>query len=462
MSTHDAGAPPVEESARATLKILDELLKPELAIHVGIRLWDGSRWPDAVARRTTIALQHAGSLRAMFVPMNEMTMSEAYLRDDYDIEGSIQDVFDFLMSLGVSMGPLQKAKTAINVLRLPRGEGKRLVGRAPAKLSGKPHSPERDKQAVAYHYNMPNDFYALWLDPTMTYSCAYFQTLDNSPQADSPQADSPQADSPQADSPQADSPQADSLQAAQTRKLDMICRKLRLKPGQKLLDIGCGWGGLVMHAARHYGVDATGITLGDGQAELAQNRIAKSDFSDRCRVILKDYREVDEPETYDVLVSIGMSEHVGEANIGTYFANAWKLLKPRGVFLNHGITRGPLTNAGKGPSFIDSYVFPDGELIPLPTVLRAAEEAGWEIRDVEDWREHYAQTLRLWVRNLEQHHQQAIQLVDEASYRAWRLYMASSAMGFDIQRVKIYQTLLAKPDERGRVDLPLTRDDWYA
>lgn len=429
-----AAPPPTDEAVRTTLDLLNELLDPALATHVGIRLWDGTLWPDAVPRRTTIALQHAGSLRAMLVPLSEMTMSQAYLRDDYDIEGSIQDVFDFLLSLGVSMGPLQKAKTALGVMRLPRGE-KRIVGRAPAKLSGKRHSPDRDRQAVAYHYNMPNEFYALWLDPAMAYSCAYFERED------------------------------DDIETAQRQKFDHICRKLRLRPGQKLLDIGCGWGGLVLHAARHYGVDATGITLGEGQTELAQQRIAASGLSDRCRVLLRDYREIGEGkkgvEKYDALVSVGMCEHVGEENLPAYFGGAFGLLKPQGVFLNHGITRGPLQNAGRGPSFIDAYVFPDGELLPLPTFLRAAEEAGWEIRDVESLREHYAMTLRHWVRRLEERHDEAVRLVDESSYRAWRLYMASSAFGFDIGRVKLYQTLLVRPDAKGRSDLPLTRADWY-
>ncbi len=423
--------PPTDEAVRATLDVLNELLDPMLATHVGIRLWDGTRWPDDTPRRTTIALQHEGSLRAMFVPMSEMTMSEAYLRDDYDIEGSIQDVFDFLLSLGVSMGPLQKAKTALGVMRLPRGE-KRTVGRAPARLTGKRHSPDRDRQAVAYHYNMPNEFYGLWLDSSMAYSCAYFEREE------------------------------DDIEAAQRQKYDHICRKLRLKPGQRLLDIGCGWGGLVLHAARHWGVDATGITLGEGQVALAQERIAASGLGDRCRVLLRDYRELEEGEPYDALVSVGMCEHVGEANLPAYFGGAFRLLKAGGAFLNHGITLGLRQNTGRGPSFVDAYVFPDGELLPLPVFLRAAEGAGWDIRDVENLREHYARTLRHWVGRLEERHEQAVGLVDESSYRAWRLYMASSAFGFDIGRIKLYQTLLVKPDDKGRTALPLTRADWYA
>jgi len=236
---------------------------------------------------------------------------------------------------------------------------------------------------VTYHYDVSNDFYALWLDQRMVYSCAYFQHRN-----------------------------AD-LESAQENKLDYICRKLRLHPGQRLLDIGCGWGGLVIYAAQHYGVEALGITLSRPQADLASARIAEAGLSERCRVIVRDYREVDEPGSVDALVSVGMFEHVGMALLPEYFARAWRLLKPGGVFLNHGIASCPTVKPLRGRTFSNTYVFPDGELEPINVTLHAAEEAGFEVRDVESLREHYNLTLRHWVQRLKAHHEQALQYMDE-------------------------------------------------
>jgi cyclopropane-fatty-acyl-phospholipid synthase len=299
-------------------------------------------------------------------------------------------------------------------------------------LKGKRHSIERDRQAVTYHYDVSNDFYALFLDKNLIYSCAYFQTPE------------------------------EALDIAQERKLDYICRKLRLRPGQRLLDIGCGWGGLVIHAAKYYGVDATGITLSQPQADLANERIATAGLSDRCRVLVRDYREVDEPGGYDALASVGMFEHVGEKMLPTYFSRAWDLLIPGGVFLNHGITRRFDTPAHNERSFSDAYVFPDGELTPISASLHTAEEAGFEVRDVESLREHYMLTLRQWVSRLEEHYDQALQYVDEPTYRVWRLFMSGSAYGFDVGQLNLHQALLVRPGKDGRSGIPLTRADWYA
>jgi cyclopropane-fatty-acyl-phospholipid synthase len=298
-------------------------------------------------------------------------------------------------------------------------------------LRGRKHSLRRDQQAVTYHYDVSNDFYALWLDRRMVYSCAYFHAA------------------------------GDDLDTAQEHKLEYLCRKLRLRPGQRLLDIGCGWGGLVMHAAEQYGVDATGITLSRPQAELANRRIAAANLADRCRVGVRDYRQVAEPEGYDALVSVGMFEHVGAALLPSYFAEAWQLLKPGGVFLNHGIASRATDVPVRGPTFANTYVFPDGELVPIHVTLRAAEASGFEVRDVESLREHYALTLRHWVRRLEACHDRALQCVDEPTYRVWRLFMSGSAHGFATGRLNLYQTLLVKPDRRGRSGLPWTRADWY-
>jgi len=306
------------------------------------------------------------------------------------------------------------------------------AGRGPARLQGKQHSVERDRQAVRYHYDVSNDFYTLFLDSRMVYSCGYFETSDTD------------------------------LDSAQLRKLDMICRKLRLRPGQRLLDIGCGWGGLVLHAAQAYGVDATGITLSEPQASFANKWFAEAGARASCRVELLDYRELKEDHPFDAIVSVGMFEHVGQKLLPAYFEKAQRILKPGGVFLNHGIASRATDVASGGPNFSDTYVFPDGELVPINATLQAAEEAGFEVRDVESLREHYAMTLRHWVRRLEAHHADALKYVDEPTYRVWRLYMSGSAHGFASRRLNVYQSLLAYPDAKGRSGLPLTRADWFA
>ncbi len=421
-----------DAAARVTLRLLKDLLDEEATQTLSVRLWDGTAWPDDAPRPVTIVLKHPGALRAMLLPGTEVGLAEAYLYDDFDIEGDIESLFVVADKLANAMGDWgKKVRAARDLLRLPSRDGRRVSGRGPARLRGKRHSIERDRQAISYHYDVSNDFYALWLDRRMVYSCAYFHSPE------------------------------DDLDTAQERKLDYICRKLRLRPGQRLLDIGCGWGGLVIYAAQHYGVDATGITLSQPQAELANERIEAAGLSDRCRVLVRDYRELDEPEAYDVLVSVGMFEHVGEALLPTYFAQAYRLLRPGGVFLNHGIAKRMTDPPPKGPTFTDTYVFPDGELVPISTTLRAAEESGFEVRDVESLREHYALTLRHWVRRLEAHHDEALQYVDEPTYRVWRLFMSGSAHGFTVGRLNVYQSLLVRQDEAGRSGLPLTRADWY-
>jgi cyclopropane-fatty-acyl-phospholipid synthase len=242
------------------------------------------------------------------------------------------------------------------------------------------------------------------------------------------------------------------------RKLDYICRKLRLRPGERLLDIGCGWGGLIVHAAAHYDVEAVGITLSVPQAEVARERLRESGLNPRCRVEVCDYRDLEPGQPYDKIVSVGMFEHVGEELLPEYFRRAFGLLRPGGVFLNHGIACSAIYRR-QGPSFTDRYVFPDGDLVPINTSLRAAELSGFEVRDVEGLREHYALTLHHWVRRLEAHAEEARRITNDATYRIWRLYMAGSAHGFRIGRLNLYQTLFARP-LRGQSGLPLTREDW--
>jgi cyclopropane-fatty-acyl-phospholipid synthase len=423
-----------KEAAQLTRRLLQELglADGDWVRQVGVRLWDGTLWPDSDPRVATIVLNHPGALREMFLPGSEVGLAEAYLYNDFDIEGDIESVFDLNDALARRPnGFFQKLRIGRELMRLPAGPRHAGGHRGPAQLRGGRHSVKRDRDAVTYHYDVSNDFYRLWLDERMVYSCAYFHSV------------------------------AEDLDTAQERKLDYICRKLRLQPGQRLLDLGCGWGGLVIHAVKHYGVDATGITLSQPQAELANDRIAQEGLQDRCRALVRDYREMNEPEGYDVLVSVGMFEHVGAAVLPAYFSQAHQLLKPGGVFLNHGIANNASNPTQFEDSFSDTYVFPDGELVPINVTLRAAEESRFEVRDVESLREHYALTLRHWVRRLEAKHEQALAFVDELTYRVWRLFMSGSAHGFTTGRLNLYQALLGKPGPRGSSNLPLTRADWY-
>ncbi len=420
-----------DRSVGITHLLLERLFGPAPA-HVNVRLWDGSVWPEHRPAKATLVLRHPGALRAMFLPGNEVALAEAYLYDDFDVEGDLEVLFGVAEAIPARVASWsERLMLARHLLRLPPATQRRPAARGPARLRGRQHSVERDRQAIAYHYDVSNDFYQLFLDKRMVYSCAYFA-----------------------------SPEED-LDPAQERKLDYICRKLRLQPGQRLLDVGCGWGGLVIHAAQRYGVDATGITLSAAQVELANARIRENGLADRARVLLQDYRQVDASRPYDALVSVGMFEHVGRALLPTYFSRALSLVRPGGVLLNHGIAKGGRAVASKGKSFSDAYVFPDGELTPIHITLEAAESTGWEVRDVESLREHYVLTLRHWVQRLEERHAEALRYVQEATYRVWRLFMAGSAHGFATQRHNVYQTLLVKPGAGGKSGLPLTRADWY-
>jgi cyclopropane-fatty-acyl-phospholipid synthase len=421
-----------EQAVQTSISLLQDLLGTAHPYNFAVRLWDGTVWEPGLGQpvRFTLVLQHPGALRRMFLPPNDLTLGEAYIYNDFDIEGDIEAVFALAdQFMNGRWGKWEQVRFGKRLLSLPK-MGQPRPNDAAAKLRGTRHSKERDRQAVTYHYDRSNDFYALWLDRHMVYSCAYFATPD------------------------------DDLDTAQERKLDYICRKLRLRAGDRLLDIGCGWGGLAIYAARHYGVEAYGITLSQPQAELAQQRIVEAGLSDRCRVEVRDYRDVNEEHSFDKIVSVGMFEHVGEALLPTYFKQVWHLLRPGGAFLNHGIASGSTLQAQQGPSFVNTYVFPDGELVPISTTLRVAEVSGFEVRDVESLREHYALTLRHWVHRLEARAEEAHRLTNDVVYRIWRLYMAASIYSFQTGSNNIYQTLLVKPDH-GKSGLPLTRADWY-
>jgi cyclopropane-fatty-acyl-phospholipid synthase len=288
-----------------------------------------------------------------------------------------------------------------------------------------------------------NDFYALWLDRQMVYSCAYFPTGE------------------------------EDIDTAQVIKLEYACRKLRLRPGERLLDIGCGWGALIRHAVEHHGVQALGITLSEAQARHANAASAEQGLGDRCAVEVRDYRDLHPKPAFDKIVSIGMVEHVGREQLKPYFSSVFRLLHPGGLFLNHGITwvaepepaglSRLLPRWGwREGTFMDRYVFPDGDLVSLEMVIAAAEASGFDTRDVENLREHYAMTLRHWIRRLEGSADAITDLVGEGTYRTWRLYMSGCASRFTSGRMALDQVLLAKPNSGGQVSLPLTRADLYA
>ena len=410
-------------------EFLDALLKSYPRRDFQVRLWDHTTWGTEGRPRFTLVLKHPGALRSMLSSPSELTLGEAYIYDDFDIEGDIEaalDLADYL--LGQEPSPGESFELSKRLEKLPKGNHSR-AGLRLVEFGGKPHSKERDRQAIHYHYDLPTEFYSLWLDPGMVYSCGYF----SNPEED--------------------------LNSAQVHKLDYICRKLRLRPGERLLDIGCGWGGLILHAARHYGVECVGITLSVPQAEVARKRLREAGLNDRCRVEVSDYRDIDHELQYDKIASVGMFEHVGQALLSEYFRRAWDLLRPGGVFLNHGIAYSA-TYRRRGPSFVDRYVFPDGDLVPISTSLREAELSGFELRDIESLREHYALTLHHWVQRLEAHQEEARRLTDDTTYRIWRLYMAGSAHGFRSGRLNVYQSLFAK-SLHGHSGLPLSRADWY-
>jgi len=411
------------------IEFLDAVLGEYPRRDFQVRFWDGTIWGAETQPRFTLVLKHPGALREMFASPSELTLGEAFIYNDFDLEGDLEaalDLSDYLLVQERSLWERFDLKERL--AKLPKSDrpqsGLHLVD-----FGGKVHSKQRDQQAISYHYDLPADFYALWLDPRMVYSCAYF----NNPDED--------------------------LDSAQLRKLDYVCRKLRLRSGERLLDIGCGWGALIVHAAAHYGAECVGITLSVPQAEVARERLRRAGLNHRCRVEVSDYRDIDHDQHYDKIVSVGMFEHVGEARLPEYFHRAWKLMRSGGVFLNHGISHSA-TYHRRGPSFTDRYVFPDGELVPISTSLRAAELSGFEVRDVESLREHYALTLHHWLKRLEFHSEEARQITSDTTYRIWRLYMAGSAHGFRSGRLNVYQTLLAKP-ANGRSGLPLTRGDWY-
>ena len=287
-----------------------------------------------------------------------------------------------------------------------------------------------DKEAIQHRYDLSNDFYQLFLDPLMVYTCAYYRTPDGS------------------------------LEQAQQDKLDLICRKLRLQPGDRLLDIGCGWGSLVIWAAKHYGGEALGVTLSGEQVAYAKDWIAQEGLSEVCRVEHRDYRDLVGEDPYDKISAIGLIEHVGTANYAAYFSEIHGLLQPDGIFLNHGITRHRYWKWTPQWDFLIENVFPNGELIHVSHITATMEEQNFEILDVESLRPHYARTCRQWVERLQANEKHAIELVGERKYRTWLLYLASSSVGFEQNSINLHQVLAARANPSAAV-VPTTREEIY-
>ena len=431
--------PATDTVLKNTLALLDQLFpSPRNFI---IRLWDGSELPSSDHPTFALILNHPAALKRMFTPPVELSLGEAFIYGDFEIEGDIFSVFSLVDDFAARNFSTGEVIAVVREwMALPSSREARLEGRGPAHLRGAVHSLQRDRAAIQYHYDVGNEFYSLWLDRNLQYSCGYFPTG------------------------------TEDVDTAQELKMEHICRKLRLQEGERLLDIGCGWGGLANYAARHYGVNVLGVTLSRNQKAYADEQIARAGLGELVAIELMDYRDLGD-KSFDKLVSVGMFEHVGCSHLPEYFSQTYRLIKPGGLFLNHGISRRAGTEAdgqgfiqrrilGRG-SFQQKYIFPDGELTPVSEVNVLAEQAGFEVRDVENLREHYALTLRQWVKRLMEHRKEAIKVSNEVTYRTWRLYMSASAYGFESGNINVNQTLLSKMAD-GHSKVPLTRADLYA
>jgi cyclopropane-fatty-acyl-phospholipid synthase len=409
---------------------------------ITVKLWNGASiraGTDAASGPDspfTLVFRSPEVVWSAVLGRDPLALADAYFRGELDIEGDFFAALNIKDHLDALQMPLvEKLLAASTALRLrmlnaAAHHTERLFAPSDAPRI-KAHSKAENRDAIHFHYDVSNEFYALWLDRAMVYSCAYFENPDLD------------------------------LDTAQQAKLDHICRKLSLRPGEKFLDIGCGWGALVVHAARHYGVQAQGVTLSPQQLKIARERIEQAGLSGRVSVELMDYRDLPGQALYDKVASVGMFEHVGLKNLPVYFSTVHRLLKPHGLFLNHGITH---DSEGWQPNvsteFINRYVFPDGQLDTISNVQRAMEHAKFEIADVEGLRPHYAMTLRHWVARLERNRARALQYVNEATYRVWRLYMSACALQFESGEIGIYQVLASKRAV-GIPALPLTRRHLY-
>ncbi|MFE1886938.1 class I SAM-dependent methyltransferase [Streptomyces diastatochromogenes] len=425
------------EAASRLRSLAEQLLGVPLPVR--LRTWDGSEAgpPDA----PTLVVRNRRALRRMLFKPGELGLARAWVAGDLDIEGDLYTALDAMAGLVWERG--EDSRTLAQALRDPEV---RAAGRELLKLVGPPippappreevrrrrhlHTRRSDKQAISHHYDVGNDFYEIVLGPSMVYSCAYWED-------------------------------GGSLESAQRDKLELVCAKLGLKEGQRLLDVGCGWGSMAIHAAREHGVSVVGVTLSQEQAVYARKRVADEGLADRVEIRVQDYRDVvDGP--YDAISSIGMAEHVGAERYLEYASNLYALLKPGGRLLNHQIARRPQRDetAYETDRFIDAYVFPDGELAPIGTTVTQLERAGFEVRDVESIREHYARTLRQWVARLEADRDRAVRLTSPGRTRVWRLYMAACALAFERNRIGVNQVLAVRTPEPGTSGLPLRTRTW--
>jgi cyclopropane-fatty-acyl-phospholipid synthase len=376
---------------------------------------DGSRLNFGQEPRVVMAIRDPALLPALTHPTLG-ALGEAFVDGRLDIDGDIMSVIT-------------------SAERLVAADGSPATNRI-APLTAR-HTPKQDQQDIAYHYDAGNEFYRLWLDERMVYSCAYFQTGD------------------------------ETIDRAQEAKLHHICRKLRLQPGERLLDIGCGWGGLIVHAAQHYGVHAIGITLSDNQFALARERVKVAGLHQRVEVLRLDYRDALErfgEGRFDKISSVGMFEHVGQNNFPLYVGVVRRLLRDRGLFLNHGITSSDADGrtVGSGVSeFMEKFVFPHTELPHLHTVIREMSTQHFEVYDVESLRPHYARTLAHWSSRLEENLTAAQELVGERTLRVWRTYLAGSSLAFSQGWLNVYQVLASRQEAGGPTELPLTRAWMY-
>ncbi|MFG2286019.1 class I SAM-dependent methyltransferase [Streptomyces sp. NPDC048595] len=432
------------DAAGRLTKLAEEVLGSPLPVRV--RAWDRSESGPPGA--PVLVIRNRRALRRLLFKPGELGLARAWVAGDIDIDGDLYEALDLLAGMIWERGgdaPKPQRAAVLRALARPeiRSAARELLALAGSPVPPTPpaeevrrrrgplHTLRRDKEAISHHYDVGNDFYALVLGPSMVYSCAYWEGPDAT------------------------------LEEAQRDKLDLICRKLGLKEGQRLLDVGCGWGSMVLHAAREYGVRAVGITLSEEQATFARKRIADAGLADRIEIRVQDYREIkDEP--FDAISSIGMAEHVGRAQYAEYASALYSLLRPGGRLLNHQIARRPLADEEtyRVDEFIDRYVFPDGELAPVGRTAGQLEEAGFEVRDVEAIREHYALTLRSWVANLEARWDEAVRLTSAGRARVWRLYMAASALSFERNRIGVNQVLAVRTPEGGASGVPLRTRVW--
>lgn len=427
------------DAALRLTTLAEELLGAPLPVR--IRAWDGSESGPPGA--PTLVVRHRRALRRLLWKPGELGLARGWVAGEIDIDGDLYAALALIAGLVWERDA--DAEDAVHPLRDPR---MRAAAKGLAKIagpwppppppaeevrrrSGTLHTKHRDRAAISHHYDVGNDFYEMVLGPSMVYSCAYFEE-----------------------------PGA-TLEDAQRDKLDLVCRKLGLTEGERLLDVGCGWGSMAIHAAREYGVQVTGVTLSREQAAYARKRIADEGLTDRIEIRVQDYRDVrDGP--YDAISSIGMAEHVGSVRYREYADDLFALLEPGGRLLNHQIARRPERDESEYriDDFIDAYVFPDGELAPLGRTAGTLEEAGFEVRDVESLREHYALTLRQWVRNLERHWPEAVRGTSPGRARVWRLYMAASALSFEHNRIGVNQILAVRSRESGDSAVPLRARTW--